>query len=201
VGSRLTCDGPSAITDRRIIGSLLAGPFILIAGQYVFLANGKPAEYGRFAIYLDIVLAIAAWSGISWIAGAGVRRLLALVLLAITIISGASYIFAFCHDSTRVQAAERILTFGEARGIGVWAEPAPYCMPPVDLFRNHLLLLPHNAQVSRTACSLVVGTTDNPLSTPPISDFERETIQGRRLAPMSWADKSFEIYFRKPPPR
>jgi hypothetical protein len=180
---------------------LLAGPFILIAGQYVLLADGKPAEYGRFAIYLDIVLAIAAWSGISWIAVAGVRRPVALVLLAITIISGASYIFAFCRDNTRVHAAERILIFGEARGIGVWAEPAPYCMPPVDLFRNHLLLLPRNAQVSRTPCSLVVATTDNPLSTPPLSGFERQTIQGRRAAPISWADKPFEIYFRNPPPQ
>jgi hypothetical protein len=188
-----------ASCDRAILLMLLAGPFILIAAQYVLLADSKPAEYGRFAIYLDIVLAIAAWSGIAWIAEPIVRRPLALVLLAITIISGASYIYAFCHDSTRLEAAEKILTFDGNRGIGVWAEPAPYCMPPVDLFRDDLLLLPRNAQVSRTSCALVVATTDNPLSSPALFGFERETIQGRRAAPMSWADKSFEIYFRNRP--
>src|SRR5678816_51391 len=41
---------------RRATGLLLAAPALLVAIQFVALAAGKPAEYGRFAILPDTLL-------------------------------------------------------------------------------------------------------------------------------------------------
>src|SRR5207245_1431384 len=107
----------------------------------------KPAEYARFALTLDAVLAIAVAAAIGTIRRADVARAAAVVLVASTAYAGFWYVRNFVAGasdrSTRHATAEALATFQRPdRVLAVWAEPAPYCLPPVDLFDWRIVLLP-----------------------------------------------------------
>jgi hypothetical protein len=186
---------------RFAVGVLLAGPFVLVAGQYFSLANGKPGEYGRFALYLDAVLAIAAMSGVAWwvrdrvIAGVIVAGLLVAVA-----VPGMNYVLTFVHDangrSTRWTAAAAIerLTKDHPCTIALLAEPAPYSAPPMDLFRNRIVLLPMGGVPDAEMADIVVRAVDDPQGEAWWEQsFEAYRIVDRTPARISWANKPFVI--------
>ena len=173
---------------RRSMGVLLAVPAIWIFIQFVAFANGKPGEYGRFGLYVDIVLAIEAVVAIQTFARqAALRALLLIVVLESSALSVAQYLAGFASDasasSTRLITAARLAELnhdGEQRLV-VADEPAPYCLPPVDLFTWQIELVGRGESIAESA------THDN-VSVQPVEQF------GWNATPLSWAAKRFEIH-------
>ena len=155
----------SGETPKPRLGLLLA-PALLAAIQFILLASGKPPEYARFGLLIDATLVIAAFVAIVRMRSAKAQAAVVVLLVLFTAIHGFVYVRAFVRDSapltSRLAAAEKL----EGRDvIRVKAEPAPYVMPPVNLFETQLILDPSSPDV-RIAPS---------------------------PAPISWADVRFEV--------
>jgi hypothetical protein len=180
-------------------GLLIAAPAIVVLIQFVLLADGKTAEYGRFALLPDVALAFAAAGvigrlPISW----RERALASALLVASTLFFGSRYDLNFLadnrSDSTR-RVAARVIQRLEAQSnrLAVWAEPAPYCMPPVDLFHWNIILLPKDAE-SAAPNTITVRPVDGPTPIPPGAAKIDSVIEPDRPdSPISWANKPFEI--------
>lgn len=184
-------------------GLLLGAPAVLILVQFVALAAGKPGEYGRFAVLPDVLLAIAAVIAV-WRALAGHQRrgFAAAALVVFTAAQGVPYLSGFLMDSSpdnsRLASAARLesLLGSEPRTLAVLAEPAPYVMPPFDLFRWRLVLLPDRAHAP--------GFLGDALINVDISrDAAAEALGARRLPDpdrvISWANRSFDLWALKLP--
>jgi Dolichyl-phosphate-mannose-protein mannosyltransferase len=170
---------------QRLSGILLATVAVALAIPYVTLAAGKPGEYGRFALVPDVALAMAAVMAME---AFGRRWAIAAVglLLGVTAVFGARYVAGFVGDagadSSRMIAAAALRAAPRDR-LAIAAEPAPYCLPPVDLFRWKLLLLRRwdSAEADRIAdgsCRAVDQPADG---------------WWMWATPLSWAQKPFEI--------
>lgn len=202
---------PTEPNDRRA-GWLLALPAVLVAIQFTALAAGKPGEYGRFAILPDVALAIAAVVAVGRGAPhAWIRSLGLIALVATTGGAGLPYVRGFVRDcsppTTRIVAAERIQQHRRegATTLAVLAEPAPYVMPPFNLFTWDLVLLPadHEVVPGQTADIYVRpwGTVrfDVERSAPPIR--MRQPAERWDPTPISWANKTFEVMAPAQPAR
>jgi hypothetical protein len=125
-----------------------------------------------------------------------------LILVAATAAYSAAYIHGFLADASlnnsRLALAgtlnddlEKITPAGRAT-MGIYAEPAPYDLPPIDLFRWRLILLPKDGIASGKS----QGTIWPDETGPP-----DETVQpddsvswwDPRATPISWADKQFAV--------
>ncbi|HZZ42324.1 MAG TPA: hypothetical protein VFE58_05265 [Tepidisphaeraceae bacterium] len=169
--------------------------------QFILLASGKPGEYGRFALLPDITIAIAAVITLThfrWEIGPILRSLL-LIALALSVIPfGIEYIYAFYRDTSlvtsRLEAAFELDSFPGA--IGLKDEPAPYLMPPVNLFERNLVLLP-----TTLPPGIQVDFTLQPLDDP--TQIPRNSLlvpthwnSGTLWRPatrLSWANKRFQL--------
>ncbi|MDB5173022.1 MAG: hypothetical protein JWN51_1795 [Phycisphaerales bacterium] len=272
---------------RRATGVLLALPAAAGAVQFFVFAAGKQAEYARFAVLLDVFLAIEAVVAVAtfcntplslslvrgregrgegpsgrgrfWafrrvrtadhsgdsggilvrsadptdagayasgaplhsaphpnplprVRGRGDQKpvsvnpvppsfknvgVLVLLVLA-TAIFGLLYVRGFVRDcrpeTGRIETARLLRNENErgARTLALWAEPAPYYMPPVDLFRWQMLLLPRGAQMQEQ--SLLADVVVRPIDYPP-GGAERSVF----ATPMSWADKRFDVQAKPRP--
>ncbi len=184
-------------TDGR--GLLLAAPAMLVLIQFVLLAEGKTAEYARFALLPDLAIAITAAALVDRLRINGREKMLASVLLiAATLYFGLRYDLNFLADnqlsSTRRTTAALLHEVRPDGGmIAVWAEPAPYCLPPVDLFRWRIYLMPRGS----TAGNAVYAVTPVDRPTAAKSDKKLLTLVSeppRLLSPISWANKPFEVW-------
>jgi hypothetical protein len=134
----------------------LAAMSLLFAVQFVLLGAGKPDEYGRFGVFQDCALAIAAAA----VTAATGRRsrwaggLLAIVLVAGCLHTSTGYLLSLRADATgqgsRDHAAAQLHIDFPNAPVAVVAEPAPYACPPLPFDRTRVVLL-------RT------GPTDQPL--------------------------------------
>jgi hypothetical protein len=180
---------------------LLAAPAGVVLVQFGLLAAGKPGEYARFALFPSAVLLI----GMSvWVGTAVRRERLSVAILAglvgfFVAPAGVSYVWHFVVDAsdrpTRMKVAERLRDAPTPTGMIVLAaDPAPYNLPPVDLFRTRLVLR-RPAEPKPGAIALL------PVDAPP-RDLHRSTHDGRLAAtvhmrprllttPISWAGKTF----------
>jgi len=178
---------PSEIR-RRATGLLLVLPAVWMAIQFVALASGKPGEYGRFALYLDIALSIEAIVAIQTFVRAKALQgaLVALLLLSGGALAG-RYLAGFLRDcqptTSRIAAAE-LLARQNHDGKNVLliaSEPAPYCLPPVDLFRWKIELFPRGERIDPAAANEVC-----------VSPVEDNGLWSSVTDPrMSWADRHF----------
>jgi hypothetical protein len=180
--------------EAQAIGLLLAAPAILVLIQFILLAQGKAAEYARFAVTLDVVIAIAAAALIEQLRMKPREKiLLAVWLVGATLFYGCRYdINCFLDnrsDSSRRLAAMKISRLAsQADVLAVWSEPAPYCTPPVDLFKWKIVLLP------RSSDALAANTGKGVVSVRPVDELpDSRTEVLRPASPISWADKPFEI--------
>jgi hypothetical protein len=174
---------------RQSLGYLLAAPALAALIQFIVLASNKPPEYARFAMLITAGLVVAAWVTIQRIKSPSARATLTVAVTIFTLCFGLIYVRAFHRDSqettSRIASAHLLSMLNtwpaSAAGvtIAVPAEPAPYCMPPVDLFRNRLILVPPGEPVP----------ADVIVSLPEYHSF----------APISWADVRFFITRRTPP--
>ncbi|HPD28380.1 MAG TPA: hypothetical protein PLL20_00180 [Phycisphaerae bacterium] len=211
-----------AVRDWRMVSSnppvgprfvahwLLAAPAFLALTQFVLFAHGQGGEYARFALFVDVTLCLAAVVALDtftryW----KLRTICQIALLLATAVPGAAYVESFLRDSashhTRIRQAEHLaeLQRNGARTLLTDRVPAPYCLPPVNLFDWTIILAPRgqpdapgqNADVSIR----VVDVPPAPGS--PSSDYVPFSTDGRPwlgLARMSWANKPFAGRARKP---
>jgi hypothetical protein len=183
---------------------LLIAPMLMVLVQFVLLATGKPGEYARFALVPDIVLAIAAVVLIGALPQLGLRIGALLVMCIVTGLWGAGYVWHFARDSmdrsTRIIAAERLddLRARGAKTLLLDAEPAPYSVPPVDLFHWQMVLRPRVGNEPRF--DVAIRTVDFVgRDIPGSKTYDLYYwIRPRLLpTPISWAAKPYEV-FRRP---
>lgn len=192
-----------AVTRRRqtsSLGVLLAIPTVLVLLQFVAFAAGKPAEYARFALLPAAVLGVLGVWAMSTIAQPWLRMTAFVAApLAIGLTGTWPYVTAFAADvtavNTRTRAAD-VLRRTTGSVVQVKAEPAPYSVPPVDLWAKRLLLTPPN---SAPTGDVSVRAIDDPDAlAPPPPGYRRQIIAGDRAAPITWANKPFEVLVREP---
>lgn len=160
---------------RRGVGWLLASPAILVAIQFLLLAQNKPAEYARFALVLDIALALAVAVAVGSLRSTGLRTVILLAMLYCTGATSLKYVGNFLAPGSRPNGAATLAQLQRpGRVLAVWSEPAPYCLPPVDLFAWKIVLLPPGSEVQGEAVSV-----------RPDDSFD--------FTPISWSNKPFEI--------
>ncbi len=170
----LTCEGATPLLATFGIAGLvmkrlplvLLVPAGLVAAQFLFLASGKPPEYARFGLLLDVILLIGtfalptvwrpfAHAGCVTMGAEAAARFSArlkwifgpLMLIALCA-PGYAYIRAFVRDcgssTSRLQAAKGLNGHDAIR---IAAEPAPYNCPPMNLFDRPLILDKNNPTV------------------------------------------------------
>jgi hypothetical protein len=187
------------------VWALLGGPAAIVVAQFVALGAGKPGEYGRFALLPDTVLCLAAVAGVcAWARGTVARRLVLGICLATTGFFGATYVARFLADSrdttTRLALAERLQEFPRFGWptVDVTAEPAPYCLPPVNLFERPIVLFPRGQAVPTAPDSVLVRAVDAPAHDAPPPGYvwwAQDEAPVLRPFPsrISWAAKPFEV--------
>lgn len=210
-----------ALTNRRWWGAhpkaktiaiLLGVPAALVFLQFVTLAGGKMGEFGRFAILPDVALVLlAVVLAFSTRFGRWWPGPMFATLALLTGLQGYSYLVGFWADARQgktsrdVAAArlEELWTRG-ARTIGVRADPAPYCLPPIDFTRWKVLLLPEDFKAGdgEPWPDVVVFPVDDVEPSGPVAGtpYVRSTVLGNRpwgRARISWADKPIEIRTRQ----
>jgi hypothetical protein len=184
-----------------MVAPVVIAPVALVILQMVLLGQGKTAEYGRFGLLADVVVAIFAGALVGELQFKPREKgFVAFLLVAGTLYFGVRYDVNFVLDnrveSTRHIAAETIASCSQRSDqLAVWAEPAPYCLPPVDLFTWHISLLPTGTAVTDIpAGAIAVRTVDEPESLPAgIKRFTPVVEQPRPLSPISWANKPIEV--------
>jgi hypothetical protein len=180
--------------SRRAAGLLLAAPALLVAVQFVALAANKPGEYGRFALLPDTLLAVEAVVAVAtFVATPRLRHGAFTVLVLATLICGGNYLRRFVDDSfgttTRLRAAEELERLPNELAIAVEGEPAPYCLPPVNLFMRRIVLLAR-------AESRFRPIENQPVVVVRPTDVARDAGIVEKVFParISWAGKHFEIF-------
>jgi hypothetical protein len=172
-------------SGKRALVVLMTVICAVILVQFLALADHKPAEYARFSLLPDVGLMIAAvCAGHAFVHDQRRRRAVLLMIPVVTAFFGLRYVEGFLKDSSmatsRVVAAEkgRVLVTEGTRIIAVTAEPAPYCVPPVNLFDAVIVLTPVKGRFAK--------------------EVEPEVMVGKvergDAAPISWANKRFEFF-------
>lgn len=197
-----------AARGRVRTGWLLAVPSSLTLMSFTWHATGQGAAYGRFALLADVALGIVAVTMLGRVVRrAAPRAALMIILLITTAWSSAPYVMSYMKSAgdigTRVRAAEKLQSLQRdgARVLGLVAEPAPYSMPPVDLFAWRLILLPEGwkpgeerprrMDVLTGPCEIVAETLGEGFASPTSGGESRLWWLGR--ARMSWAEADFVI--------
>jgi hypothetical protein len=198
-------DDPRLVALRMLlaVAAVMLVPFIL-------LAAGRPGEYGRFAVLPCIALALAVCAAIGRSKLRGFERVESLLLvLILAALPSAVYVGGFVADagaSTRRLSAARLLESTRSAGaltLGVFADPAPYALPPVNLFEWQIYKLPKSFDLASGQAPVAVivraGDTKVPDGTI-VGAYEQ--ISERRFADLfpsriSWANKPINIWVRK----
>ncbi len=156
-------------------------PLIVVATvffvQFVLIGADKPAEYGRFGIFTNTALAVGAacilgchkpmmlrffsWAGgalvISWIGWCGYAYLHGFASDAMG--NGTRMNLArLCGFLSRESSTQRITT-----PLATFAEPAPYCFPPIDFAHADLRLVSASSYLS-------LGVDQSAFAFAPVED-------------------------------
>ncbi len=180
--------------------AMLAFPAGLVLAQFIALAAGKPAEYARFALLIDIALAIAAASAISMSRSGRSRVALSIVLPVAVAMWAAPYVLAFVKDAQ--PRTGRLVLAGQLESLkfpgaalGLTAEPAPYSMPPVDLWTWKLLVVPPAGRASPDVAIYPKGLNVSP-SLLAMDPVPLGCAEGWSASPITWAFTGFELRAR-----
>jgi hypothetical protein len=189
----------------RHVWALLGVPALVVTIQFFALGAGKPGEYGRFALLPDTGLCLAAVAGVFGLLGASRARAGVVAVLVLgTGFFGATYVARFVADSrertNRLTVAEHLNEFPRFGWptVDVTAEPAPYCLPPVNLFDQKIVLLPPGQFVPAEPDAVLVRAVDAVPHEPPPTGFvwwvqDESPILRPFPSRISWAAKPFEI--------
>jgi hypothetical protein len=211
----LTVDGATLPVTVLGVAAGLAFPFLrrrtawplavsawVFFTQFVLIGAGKPGEYGRFGVFTNTALAVAAAGAIMWHPLARIRFVrpaLGLLLVAWTAWCGWGYLRGFLRDASavnsRIQLARDIQTEGIAE-VGLLHEPAPYNCPPMNFTRIRLLRYRSADQFHGQARgpAWLIETVDRPELNP------LDYAASAHPTPISWADKPFRLERRSARP-
>jgi hypothetical protein len=199
-------------TIRRATGLLLAVPALLVAVQFALIGAGKPAEFGRFMplpdtfLMIEAVVALATFlpersglprapgSSLAWSQSGGgvIRTLAATVLLASTGLGGLAYLNGFHADSlpdtSRLDEARQLQDryLAGSHTLAVIADPAPYCLPPVDLFEWKVIKVDAPAEAGNGRPDIPADLLVRPVDRLP-------GLSPMMSTPISWAAKPLRI--------
>ena len=202
----------SNIEHRSSLPLLLAAPALLVTLQFIALASGKPAEYARFALLPDTALTLAAFTALARLLPATIKNQeskiknsISLLLTISTIFFGLLTLRAFLRDASatpaRLHEAQRLQLLHDqgARTLAVTAVPAPYCLPPVNLFEWDLLLLPPGPSAENP--DVIVRPVDvpvqSPLANPVYQRLPGLPSHGPLTPRIPWADKPFDLLLKR----
>lgn len=185
---------------------LMVTAAFVVAVQFVALAAGKPGEYARFALLPASVLCVLAVTSF-WTFMPPARVVFILTLLLCSAWFGAIYEVHFFADAEldtpRLQAATVLRTINRngAKTLMLAAEPAPYSVPPVDLWKWKLQLTPLGVRPYLAANSagsdVIVRAIDQLPDTVPTGWRRLQPALPAPLlaipAKISWAAKPMEI--------
>ena len=203
----------------------LVVPAGLILVQFVMLGAGKPAEYGRFGVFPDTALAISTGCLLTagWRTRAarairnGTQVICALAVLSAAYFSS-GYLYDFHKDSGPDNNRERInpllqqlirkpvseplsdrLSSRSDDGwpvVCVLADPAPYCLPPMNFARIRLLRYPSLEAYRANPQGVLVVPEDfdppegrNKIQPPQFTGTRRPPY-----SPISWANKPMALH-------
>jgi len=198
------------VRSQRWSAAPLVVPAGLIFVQFVLIGAGKPAEYGRFGVFADAALVVATAFALTrkwrrrreWINGLAAAAVVVWVGLF-----GFHYLHNFLADSgpdnTRHRAAERLAALDGP--IGLLAEPAPYCCPPLDFAHREVWLFPSvddwtrrvqatPADDSPATPRILIATRDHPPVEGNGPTLDRWALlpdddRPSKPSPISWANK------------
>jgi hypothetical protein len=180
-----------AETRRRATGLLLAIPALCVGGQFLGFAAGKPGEFGRFMLLMDLFLLVEGVVALAtFIRNPTVRLVGGAMIVISTAIPGFCYLRGFLRDSrpttSRLVAAEQLRS-ASVRQLAVFAEPSPYCAPPFNLFDAQIILMPPNPVANGMRAEITaLKVTDGPEN---VGTFRRLWT----WTPISWADKREDV--------
>ncbi|MFQ5491806.1 MAG: ArnT family glycosyltransferase [Phycisphaerae bacterium] len=180
------------LTRNRWVQSV---PLLCVAGllfvQFVLIGAGKPAEYGRFGILIDVTLVLATACLLTDPYLRRFGKLAPLPALAVAVgvgWFGYPYLANFMADASpnhSRMAMARALEESNSP-LAVLAEPAPYCCPPLDFARRPLFLFRSADDWRQRAASATQhGNTGFPRLLLSVGDNDSGT------SPISWANKPF----------
>jgi len=182
-----------SLKRRSPIAMVLVVPAAVFFLQFVLIGAGKPAEYGRFGIFPNTALAIGAACVVSITATRFVRAkvsvgaVLSVLLIFWTGLCGWGYLDGFIADAggqnSRLTLASNLSTLDRdpqtgrlSQPLGTFAEPAPYCYPPIDFAHADIRLIPFPDEG---------GVVDGSSPVAIIAPLETSRT------PTSWANKDF----------
>jgi hypothetical protein len=179
---------------RRAAGMMLAVVTIPVGLAFLIFAGGQPADYARFALPFDVFLAIeGAVAVATFVRGRRARAGCYVVLVGTTALMGLQYVVGFVRDAreptSRTRVAEEIASMLPRDGavLASREEPAPWSLPPVDLFRWRIVLPPRGfpSDDAYPGAAITVGPADFPAGSKVMRCF--------LSTPISWAEKPFPI--------
>jgi hypothetical protein len=192
---------------------LVIAPALVIAVVMAVFGAGKPAEYGRFAMVTDIVLLVMGFVAADRFLRGRFERIAApLILILSTGFFGVIYLRGFRRDASahpsrlaQAQTLQRQLQTG-AQILAMPNDPAPYCLPPVNLFEWHLYLLPRSGALRSDEMlpDVIVRPVDRPVRSVGGGLLLYELIPDPAphapfASTISWADKPMEMLRRRTP--
>lgn len=153
VSARRRCDGRQSGTTQdpaagrpRVLAKLIALPSLLTLVQFLAFAGGQPPDYGRFAMLPSIALLLAGVWFIARFEVPSTRAILWLTLLLPAVVHASLYLRDFVRDATpsntRTLGAALMPVPYWGQTLSLTHEPAPWSMPPVDLWAWRLVLQP-----------------------------------------------------------
>ena len=181
---------------KSMISAFMLTMVVAMTSVFLWHAAGKSGEYARFAMPIDMLLVVAAAMGVAVFRQHWQQYSVGAVLCLMMLPIGVSYAWHYGREtfdrSTRLIAADRLrdLSTAGARTLAIDAEPAPYDLPPVDLFRWQIVLLPRGGSFPASA-EVRLDPVDEAKSSTATT---RYWIRARLLAtPISWAAKPFRV--------
>jgi hypothetical protein len=164
------------------LGWTIFPPAGLVLIQFALVSADKPGEYARFAIFPDTALMLAAFFAISQLHSIPLRGLIGSILVISAAVYSAAYERGFLSDDSRIRSAEQINGLlsrdSGQQTLNVIAELAPYCLPPVNLFRWNIVLLPRG---------------DDHFIGVFVKADDSVNIFDPCQTPISWANKPFDV--------
>ncbi|MHC5108531.1 MAG: glycosyltransferase family 39 protein [Planctomycetota bacterium] len=175
---------------------LLAIPAGVFFAQFVMIGAGKPGEYGRFGIFPNAALAMAAACVLDRICLRWGQRMGLVATMALVLITGAfgmNYVAGFRADATgsgsRHQAMEYLSDLDKNSSIkprAGWqlrtlADPAPYCLPSVDYSRTPTLKIDKAHAHSLPEDTTLVMARDHPHPIPSWTSYYEAVLFPRNL--------------------
>ncbi len=174
---------------------LLALPAIAITLICAAVSAGKPGEFGRFFILPDVAMLIGVMVALGKLPRQWNKRFVGIVVLLLIIQASKDYLRAFLEDSSergsRIQLANELHGRGGRHGIAMYAEPAPYCLPPINLFANRFLLQIDGLHRVEAGTNTVIIPVDRLEDVPPDTAIHENMSVTGSSTRISWANKPF----------